>query len=188
MTVTTQRQLGERLRQARLRAGLRQADLARAANISSTALNRLEAGAGSSVQTLTRVCACLGIELLNELASMDGSRRRAQRPPGRRLTEARAEDRRAYELHREVVRQLRTDPKRVLTIAQRNLERMGARPRNPLAEQWLAEWAKAVRTGPEALETLALRTDERGNDLRQVSPFAGVLSEFERQRALERAV
>ena len=32
-----------------------------------------------------------------------------------------------------------------------------------------------------------LQTDERGNDLRQMTPFAGVLSQEERRRAIQRA-
>jgi transcriptional regulator with XRE-family HTH domain len=52
--------LGRRVAGLRLRENLRQADLARNAGVSPRALVDLEAGKGSSVQTLLRVLHALG--------------------------------------------------------------------------------------------------------------------------------
>ena len=55
-----ERQLGERLRELRLRQGLRQVDLARLANVSEGTVKNLEAGQGTTLRSFTRVCVALG--------------------------------------------------------------------------------------------------------------------------------
>ena len=76
------------------------------------------------------------------------------------------------------------DPSRALSKARRNLELMRKTHRRGGAQRWFDEWA-ALIDGPvdDVLEVLASRSP-RARELRQNSPFAGVLSEGERQRVL----
>lgn len=54
------RALGEQVRRARLSRNTSQADLSIHANISRRAVQSLENGEGSSLETLVAVCRCLG--------------------------------------------------------------------------------------------------------------------------------
>lgn len=77
------------------------------------------------------------------------------------------------------------DPPGVLAVAQRNLERLREVHARGTARRWLAEWDKLL-SGPieRVLDALTSRTP-RARELRQNSPFAGVLSEAERHRVLD---
>lgn len=74
-----------------------------------------------------------------------------------------------------------TDPLGVLDIGRRNLSRHGG---GGAARRWLAEWEKLL-DGPieGVLEALTSRSP-RARELRQNSPFAGVITQEERQRVL----
>ena len=76
------------------------------------------------------------------------------------------------------------DPSRAFSKARRNLELMRKVHRHGGAQRWFDEWDGLLR-GPvdDVLEVLASRSP-RSRELRQNSPFAGVLSEGERQRVL----
>ena len=52
--------LGEQIKNARLQLNRTQADIALQANISRRALQALEAGGGSSLETFIAVCRCIG--------------------------------------------------------------------------------------------------------------------------------
>lgn len=76
------------------------------------------------------------------------------------------------------------DPERTLHRARVNLRRLQpAHPRG-VVERWLGEWERLL-DGPldELVEALTSRS-ERGCELRQNSPFAGVLSQRERGASL----
>lgn len=76
------------------------------------------------------------------------------------------------------------DPSRAFSKAHRNFERMQQTHRRGGPQRWFDEW-DALLAGPvdDVLEVLASRSP-RARELRQNSPFAGVLSEGERQRVL----
>jgi len=88
-------------------------------------------------------------------------------------------------LHQAVARRILVDPERTLRRARANLRHLRATHPSGVAARWLAEWERLV-DGPvdELLETLASRA-ERGCELRQNSPFAGVLTRHERDRILD---
>ena len=76
------------------------------------------------------------------------------------------------------------DPPGVLSKAQRNLAHLKRVHSGGASSRWLAEWEKLLDGPVEGvLEALTSRTP-RARELRQNSPFAGVLSEQERHRAL----
>lgn len=83
-------------------------------------------------------------------------------------------------LHKAAVPHLISDWGRVEPIIRQNLARYRERPRSPLAQSWVDEWQAAVEQGPEAVSEVALTPDERGHDLRQMTPLAGVLTQQER--------
>jgi len=103
----------------------------------------------------------------------------------------RREDLIKLELHRTVVQHFQRDPERVLEIARENNKKI----RNYYETatwgnagiMWVDEWDKALSGDAKKFIYTCLREDELGNDLRQVSPFAGVLSDDERWAAIHRA-
>jgi hypothetical protein len=61
-----------------------------------------------------------------------------------------------------------------------------SRPR-AWARRWHARWKDAVEAGPDAVRKLLLADGIEGDDLRQVAPFAGVLTDAERRLVLAAA-
>jgi transcriptional regulator with XRE-family HTH domain len=162
----------EPIRALRDRAAMTQQALARAAGTSQPTNAAYEAGRKSpTVQTLQRLASAAGLSAVVAYT-----------------TPLTREDRRSLELHRAIARRLAADPVAVLAQARRNLARM--RARRGEVTQLLAEW-NVILDRPVAaiVETL---TDPRewARELRQVTPFAGVLSAGERAavyRAFSRA-
>ena len=76
------------------------------------------------------------------------------------------------------------DPERVLALARHNLDKMLQSSARGSAKVWLREWSQLLE-GPIAgvLEALTSHSP-RARELRQNSPFAGVLTERERQEVL----
>jgi excisionase family DNA binding protein len=87
-------------------------------------------------------------------------------------------------LHRAVAGRLVQDPDAVLAKAATNLERMCRVHPDGMAARWLDRWRVVLDSGIEAvLDVLASRSPE-AIELRQNSPFAGVLPEAERRAVL----
>lgn len=84
-------------------------------------------------------------------------------------------------LHRAVAGRLAEDPDTVLAVARANLER--ARALHPRSEPWIDGWA-VIMGDPEAVMVRLTAPDPRSHELRQNSPFAGVLREDERARIM----
>ncbi len=84
-----------------------------------------------------------------------------------------------------VAARLVQDPERVLEQARRNLERMLGSSARGSARVWLQQWQQLI-DGPveDVLEALTSRSP-RSRELRQNTPFAGVLSEEDRRAALD---
>jgi transcriptional regulator with XRE-family HTH domain len=150
------------VRQLREAAGLTQAELAFAAGTSQPTVAAYEAGRKSpTLRTLRRLAHAAGVEMVV-----------AFHPP---LTR---EDRRSLFLHRAIASRLAGDPGPVVERARATLTRM--MDKHPGAAGLLREWDLLLdRPLPELLAVL---TDPhpRARELRQVTPFAGVLSAAER--------
>lgn len=101
--------------------------------------------------------------------------------------EARPENAVQLELHRTLLGKLLTDLGPARAIARRNLERMRDSVRGAQARSWLDEWSELVDEAGPRLVDVFLGEDERSIDLRQVSPFAGLLTQEEREASIERA-
>jgi excisionase family DNA binding protein len=87
-------------------------------------------------------------------------------------------------LHRAVAGRLVTDPDRVLAKAEANLERLRRVHPGGMASLWLDRWRATLDDGVEAVLDVLTSRSAHAVELRQNSPFAGVLSETERQAVL----
>ncbi|HMK99875.1 MAG TPA: helix-turn-helix domain-containing protein [Acidimicrobiales bacterium] len=88
-------------------------------------------------------------------------------------------------LHQAVARRLLLDPEGTVRRARRSLRRLKATHPRGVAAQRLEEWSQLL-DGPidELLEVMVSRS-EPGTELRQNSPFAGVLTQRERGLVLD---
>lgn len=93
------------------------------------------------------------------------------------------DDRRSLWLAHAVAGKVVADPDAAVASARAQLERMRPQSRGQ-AREWLSEWEKLL-DGP-VLRLVDQLTDRslRGREMRQNSPFAGVLGEDERTEAL----
>jgi len=73
---------------------------------------------------------------------------------------------------------VRRRPTEVIEIARENIDKM--RSVNPHAWRLLDEWERILDGTTSEIVTLMLDPGEHGQDLRQVSPFAGVLTADQR--------
>lgn len=98
-----------------------------------------------------------------------------------------ADQRRSLRLAHAVAGKLVQDPEGVLAVARTNLGQMQSRHTRGRTAIWLRQWQDLI-AGPvdELLEALT-SPSPRARELRQNSPFAGVLSEDERAAVLQSA-
>jgi excisionase family DNA binding protein len=87
-------------------------------------------------------------------------------------------------LHRAVAGRLVGDPDGVLEKAAANLERLRQIHPGGMTRHWLDRWAEVLDAGAEAVLDVLTSNSALAVELRQNSPFAGVLSEDERQAVL----
>lgn len=92
-------------------------------------------------------------------------------------------DRKSLALHQLVVEKIELDPKLFQRVQQtlqlwRSKENWATRP-------YLAQWQAVVDDGMQAALARATEETERGQAMRQASPFAGILTEAERLEFLK---
>ena len=85
-------------------------------------------------------------------------------------------------LHRVAAGRVARDPERALHWARRRLE--GLLDRDPAGRPWLTQWMEVIDEGPEASMRMMVSIDPVARELRQNSPFVGLLTPSERQRTL----
>jgi excisionase family DNA binding protein len=88
-------------------------------------------------------------------------------------------------LHRAVAGKVVQTPAALLAAASINLRRL--RRLHPEGDtwEWLDRWEVVIEDGAESVLDVLTSSAEYAVDLRRNSPFAGILSEKERQRVLE---
>lgn len=156
------------VRQLRLEAGLTQSELAVRANTSQPTIAAYESGTKSpTLRTLERLADAASLELVV-----------------RATPTMTREDRRSIAWHRAVARHLEERPKETLALARRNLERWRASGSSGRA--LLERWSLWLGLPVPDLVVLLLDTGPVAREMRQVSPFAGVLGAPERARVLRR--
>ncbi|UVJ40169.1 helix-turn-helix domain-containing protein [Arthrobacter sp. CJ23] len=99
----------------------------------------------------------------------------------------RREERIPYELHVQLALKLRENEESVRELGRAGIERMRRKPRNPIAEQWIDRWESLLDASVEDMERAMLAADPLASEMRQMSPFAGSLSDEERIIAIRKA-
>ncbi|MFI7081422.1 helix-turn-helix domain-containing protein [Micromonospora sp. NPDC049903] len=88
-------------------------------------------------------------------------------------------------LHQAVAGGLVVDPDEVLGKAAKNLDRLLRQHRGTMAEVWLRRWQDKMNEGVGSVLRSLTSEDPEAVELRQNSPFAGVLSQPQRRKILE---
>ncbi|MFM0140587.1 hypothetical protein [Caballeronia grimmiae] len=87
-------------------------------------------------------------------------------------------DRRSLEMHRLIAAKIRANPA-LLARASNNIERWHSMSkRGP--HHHLVEWAALIEQGMDVVLAFATEDSEHATELRQSSPFAGILTQTER--------
>ena len=156
------------IRRLRALAGLTQVDMAWRAGTSQPTVAAYESGSKSpTARTLERIAAALAFSVVYEF-----------------VPEMTREERCSLALHRAIADKLIEDPEGVIARARRNLIRM--REQNPQAAALLAEWSTLLDLSPERLAANMVDPRPDARELRQVTPFAGVLTPEERSEVYRR--
>lgn len=154
------------VREMRESSGLTQSELAKAAGTSQSAVAAYESGAKvPSLRTLRRLARSSGHDVHVTIT-----------PP---LTR---EDRRSLAFHRAIARKLLVDSAHVLETARQNLVHM--RQLHPGAYDLLCEWNRILDLSLQQVVATLESPNPRARELRQVTPFAGVLDPAERVEAI----
>ena len=114
-----------------------------------------------------------------------GSHRRIRRADVEAFATARPlrrEELRSLWLHRVVAGKVVMDPDRAIAMARRNLARMLVA--EPRAATYVESWERLLDSGPEPVLAMLTSDTAEAIQLRQNTPFAGLLTEAERQAAL----
>lgn len=150
------------VRTLRILAELTQAELASAAGTSQPTIAAYEAGRKSpSLATLRRLADAAGMGMNVAFHS----------PMTR-------EDRRSLHLHAAIASRLMRDPEAILGKARQNLGLM--RDRHPVAHSLLREWEVLLDQSVRGVASVLVDPSPHARELRQVTPFAGVLTASER--------
>jgi transcriptional regulator with XRE-family HTH domain len=168
---------GALLRGMRAEAGLSQRALAARSGTSGATVAAYESGAKEPrLSTLARLAA--GAEMRVELRVLPAGR--GARMRGRR-------ERRSLALAAATAAAVEHDFAAAARLAAENLDRASVVVGDNAARRWIDEWRRALKRGPKAVRAALLDPSERGHDLRQMAPFAGLLSDEERTAALAAA-
>jgi transcriptional regulator with XRE-family HTH domain len=144
--------------------GLTQGQLAERAATSRERINSYERGrVHPTADTLERVLEAMGCEIAV-------------------VPQLTFEERRSLAISQAVARRLLAEPALVLAKARQNIERMRAAATHEFA--WIDIWEGLLGLGPESIATILVSKDQFARDLRQSSPFAGVLTDSERVEAI----
>ena len=173
------------IRQARERRGLGVRSFAKRLGVTPGAITQMElsdAEGRIGVGTLRRALRPLGQELVLRSRPIDSG----STSPTPRAPFERREDRVTYELHRAVARHLLENRDEVMSRVPEQVERMRGRARGG-ANTLLDDWLDLVDAPVGDIINVILGEDEHSKDMRQMSPFIGVLSEGERLQAIDRA-
>jgi len=88
-------------------------------------------------------------------------------------------------LHAAIAGHMVADPDAVLGRARANLERFSAIHDGTMAAYWLGLWRDALDEGPDRVLGILVSDASEAAEMRQNSPFTGILSAGERRAVLE---
>lgn len=161
----------------RRRAGLSQRALAELAGTSGPTVAAYESGTREPrLSTIERLAEATGAGLEVAIVERDaGTRARARR------------ERRERAVGAAVAAAVRDNWDRARAYGQANLERLVEQVGTNRSVRLLDEWRELIDAGPNAVATALVAPGVHGHDLRQMSPFAGLISDDERRAALAAA-
>lgn len=163
-------EIGSQLRQHRDRAGLSQQALADAAGTSQPTVAAYESGRVTpSLSTLNRLLGACGFTI-------------AVVPDERGPRWTRVEEK-SLAIHRHIAARLLEQPGPTIARARANLDRLQSTDRGNAA-RLLDDWDTLLDRPTDEIVTAMLARTQHGIDLRQMTPFAGVLTDTERRKAL----
>lgn len=164
---------GELLVEVRHALGWTLHDLAQRSSTSAPTLSNYEHHRKEPrVSTTDRILEVCGYRLRLEVVPLELDRATTRK------------DRRSLAMHRIVARKLIDDPEMVRSAAHRNLRTLRQADADERASDYLDEWARLLDAPIDALVETLVSERQSARDLRQVSPFAGVLTPAERQRII----
>lgn len=164
LSTTTMNPVRELLEDLKRGSGLSWRELARRAGTAHSALIDYAKGRHDpGFATLQRVAHAAGYDLVMEV-----------RP---RLTDPEI---RTLEMHRAIAAKIGADPEGTLAIARANLATARTADTNGNTTPYLDTWEALIEGPLDRLIRVMSSTDQAARDLRQASPFAGVLSDVER--------
>jgi excisionase family DNA binding protein len=88
-------------------------------------------------------------------------------------------------LHAAIAGRLVAEPDLVLARARANLDRFSAIHAGTMAAHWLGLWRDALDSGPDQVLTALVSETPQAAEMRQNSPFSGILPPEERRAVLE---
>lgn len=167
------RDIGELLAEVRLSSGLTLAELGDRASTSAPALSNYERGRKEPrFATAVRILESAGYRLRLEAVPIG-----IERPLTRK-------DRRSLAMHRLVASKLLADPGSVRSRARQNLATLWTADADGHASAYLEAWTRLLDGPADALIDTLTNERQSARDLRQVSPFAGTLTDAERRRII----
>jgi len=167
----------EVLRRLRRESGLSQRAFAEIAGTSGPTVAAYESGAKEPrLSTLDRLASSADYRVELRLVPLGrGAAQRARRE--RRSLAVAAATAAAVERNFETARRR----------AEKNLNRSERVVGDNVAQQWIVEWRTVLDRGPKAVRSTLLDQTAHGHDMRQMTPFAGLLTDAERNAALAAA-
>ena len=163
----------EILREVMSSQGITQSELSRISGVSQPSISQMLSGEISpSDEQVDRLLGCLGFRLRVRRDWVEASLQPSER--------------RSWLIHREISRRLERDRLEELRpLLNRNLEDLRRRIRGEPHTANLDRWEELLRGGKvTAIKRVLTGLDRRSIEMREVSPFKGVLSESERREAL----
>ncbi|PWH05345.1 DNA-binding protein [Brachybacterium endophyticum] len=119
--------------------------------------------------------------------SRTGSHRRVRRTEVERLLEPQLtrEQEKSLWLHRALLGPLMREPETVLDRARENIRTWQTRHRpDGMASRYLTQWNDVIDGGVDEVAAVLTSPDEHSSELRQNTPFAGVLPDRDRVQVL----
>lgn len=154
------------IQQLRRQTGITQQELATSGGTSQSTIAAYESGSKSpTMRTIENLARSQNLELRIEF-----------RPPMTR------EDMRSLAFHRAVAELLRTNPEFVVSRARKNLERLTSM--HPNAGTLFGRWREWLSLPFEILIKKILDPQQEACEMRQVSPFSGLLNAQQRTQVL----
>jgi transcriptional regulator with XRE-family HTH domain len=174
---------GAELKATRQAQGRSAEHVAAAAGITRKTLQRVERGdPAAAFGTYVRVLQTLGLLGVAAAKPVLHEARREQRssPPTKALPrDHRSLDARSLAMHRRIADKIRAQPA-LLNRARETIERWEARGAGAASRPYLEAWRRLIDQGLETALAVAVDPGERGNAMRQASPFTGILDNRER--------